>query len=230
MRCLAGLSAVAASPQPVLDPADYCPWDEPPTGASVVALECRGSSGVNMAGLSNEWLAAFPGSLRAAIDDSLCIPLKSFTLEFEAAGDPHGWLYSQVLLQVAQAMEGQVLQDQVEGSMQVKLSRAPAANPTQQKAWGKLAKAMQEKLDQNAGLKLCKYLYAGRHAFGGKLQYMSLACDATRMGKKQTMVGCTALPSDLFMWAPPQDISFRMGRGVDPPVWNLRVPKIRFGH
>ena len=109
-----------------------------------------------MAGLSDEWLNAFPGNLRAAADDSERIPLKTFILELEAAGLPHGWLYSQVLLQVATAMEGQVLQDQVDGSMQVELSKAPAANPTQQKALGKLAKATQEKLEQNSGLKLCK--------------------------------------------------------------------------
>ena len=212
-----------------LVPGQHCPWDELPTGALVVALGCRGSSGVTMAGLSDEWLNAFPGNLRAAADDSERIPLKTFILELEAAGLPHGWLYSQVFLQVAIAMEGQVLQDQVDGSMHVKLSKAPAANPTQQKALGKLAKAMQEKLEQNSGLKLCKYFYAGRQVFGGKLQYLSLACGATRMGKMQTMVGCIALPNNLFMRAPPQDISLRMGEG-DPQFGKRVVPKIGFGH
>jgi hypothetical protein len=201
-----------------LVPGQHCPWDELPTGASVVTLECHDRV-VILAGISSEWLGAWPSSLCAALQGSQRVPLKTFVLELEAAGLPHGWLYSQVLLQVAQAMEGQILQDQDDGSVQVQLSQAPAANPTQQKALGKLAKAMQEKLGQNTGLKLCKYFYAGRQVFSGKLQYLSLACDATRMGKKQTMVGCVALPNNLFMWAPPQDIGLRMGGGVDTTFW-----------
>lgn len=64
-----------------------------------------------------------------------------------------------------------------------------------------------------------KYFFSGRRHFD-QARAVSYTCDATRMGKVQVLDGAMSLPTNIFMWAPPQAIcpNLHQARCTPPPT------------
>jgi hypothetical protein len=194
---------------------------EPPAGTHMELMECTRTT-INLAGVSHTLLEALPKVVLEELDCNGCIPLWRFVCILDAAGASALNLYSHFLHGIAVVLEAQLLSD-TSDSLVVTLPIVAGA-PSKIDL-GKTAKAMKASRDANIAQMLCKYFYAGRKHFSAEVSYLSLACDATRMGKRSCMIGCVASPGNLFMWSPPQAI--RQIRAPNPTT--IRTAKLRFG-
>ena len=176
--------------------------DEHPTGPHML-LECTTDTitiGDGCPGL----LGILPDAVQERVDAHGSIPLLMFADLLDATGTAALSIYPHFLRGLAAVLEAQILCDQSDDVV-VTLPRVKGA-PSRVDL-GKTARSMKAARDANTAHMLCKYFYAGRKHFAGEVTYLSLACDATRMGKRSCMSGCIASPANLFMWAPPQAVS-----------------------
>eukprot|EP00972_Heterocapsa_arctica_P116309 16452358-Heterocapsa_arctica.AAC.1 len=195
--------------------------DEPPAGTHMELMECTRTT-INLAGVSQTLLEALPKVVLEELDCNGCIPLCRFACILDAAGASALNLYSHFLHGIAVVLEAQLLSDQSDSLV---VTLPIVAGAPSKIDLGKTAKAMKASRDANIAQMLCKYFYAGRKHFSAEVSYLSLACDATRMGKRSCMIGCVASPGNLFMWSPPQAI--RQIMALNPTT--IRTAKLRFG-
>lgn len=79
---------------------------------------------------------------------------------------------------------------------------------------------------QSGNRKALRYYLACRRAFTGA-QVISVAIDASRLSRKQVLLGCIATPENLAAWMPPQALSQPLYASThhDPRVHPLRYAK-----
>lgn len=101
-------------------------------------------------------------------------------------------VFWQVIRGVSAAIEAKLCDDERPDFDTIVLSGAVSASKTQTMHLSRMAKALKDRMGY-------------RHkAFDHAASYISLACDATRIGKRACMVGAVALPNNTFAWCPPQ--------------------------
>jgi len=115
-------------------------------------------------------------------------------------------LFKQILMQVGDVLESFCLSCVVEGSNSaacpVSLSAEISAR-SQQRLKRKLVDRLAQKLEQDVELTLLKYFHSGHQAFSGA-QALSIACDLSRVSKRETACSVLCLPNNTAMIGPPQ--------------------------
>lgn len=113
------------------------------------------------------------------------------------------WLYVQVLLQLAMAIEAKIIAGPGSGTIPTTCMPAVANTRKGANKLKLLAKALLLQKQKAVRTRVCKYFLCGRRAFDAA-RCISLTCDASRIGKRQCMVATIGKPDNTLMWAPPQ--------------------------
>lgn len=145
-----------------------------------------------------------PGALLREFRHREAVPAFELLMAMDRAGAATWPCLWQLAMALALQVEATLSNLEKPDDLSVHLSPARQLSRVNRSQLGRLAQALRARLQADSGNLVCRYFFAMRKAFGHKPQFFSLACDATRMGKRSCMVGCIALPNNVFAWCPPQ--------------------------
>lgn len=128
------------------------------------------------------------------------LPIMELAWAFDAKKSH--WLLTQLALEIGRNVD-EFIHSCVTPAGILELHKPAEMTKSSRKRLTKLAcKWVQRSQKDLKGL-LCKYYFSGRRYFA-PLSSLSFAVDATRIGRKQCLMGCVASPGNVLMWSPPQ--------------------------